>query len=563
MTFTGIPFWAVAGLLVGSAGALGFLHLLKILPRRVRVVTTLFWAHAAERATARTLLERFRHPVTYALLLLICSLVVLALGRPERVSAGSERQSRVLILNAGASMSAADPSTGRPRLDAAREVLLNEAKILAPDDFLAVIVADPWPRLAHAFGDPRPALPRRLAQVTPAALPADTDASLALAASLIRNRPNPMILLVTDRPVDDSAAATPQAGAPVRVARVGAPVPNAAILSAQFEPAPDNPFLGTLRIRIGGWAASPARVRVRIQRAGGAPLADSVRTISPGATDDVMIPRLRPDGDTLLVDLSGDDAVLADSHAAFRLPLRRRVRVHVAPAVPRAMTVLLKSAPEIDILSTHGNEDLAITVAGDTDPPGVPAIVLAGRGPEVAQGSAVQTRPGSPWVRGLQFEDALCGRGPSLVGLPDKAEPILLSGEQVLAAVSGYGPTQRLWISPALVAEGSTLPNRAGFAVFMIRSIRRLAGWEEDPVVLTPERALQDPLLVHRPDPATRVVVAPGSRTGSDLAATAAPSQGAGTGGRTFRPELFELLLGLALGLAVLEAVMHARGKIA
>ena len=78
MSFGFVP-WALGALgLVGIAGVLYALQRLRVRHRQVEVETTLFWQQAIEESRARVLTQRFRHPWTYALLLVICSLLWLS-----------------------------------------------------------------------------------------------------------------------------------------------------------------------------------------------------------------------------------------------------------------------------------------------------------------------------------------------------------------------------------------------------------------------------------------------------------------------------------------------------
>jgi hypothetical protein len=564
MTFTGIPSWAVLVLVGAAAGLLAVLHLLRVRPRPLRVVTTLFWRQAAEAAKARTLLERFRHPLTYALLLLICSLVVLALGRPER-RAGTESQvSKVFILHAGASMSARDARTGGSRLGAASQALLAEARNLALSDRLAVVVADPWPRILQGFEDPRPVLARRLSQVKPAQQPAAGPPAEALAGSLLHGRPHPEIVVFTDRAPDETTGLPANEAPPVRRVRVGSAASNTAILSAMFVPDQQNPLKGAFRIRAGHWGPDAKAVRVRVHRAGGAPLLDATRPITPGTTADFTADGLQADGDRVKVELTGDDAVEADNRAVFRLPLRQAIRVATDDAVPNPIGVLLSTAPEMDTSAPLGKEDVRILVGRGSKGTTVPAVVIIEEGTRIESGLPVRTTGDSNLIRGLELEDAVCGEGPALENLPLGSETLLTVGRATVAAwVRGKGQDHpRLLLSRAIVSQDATLPHRPAFAMMLIRAVRLLAGWEPDPIVLTPERALTDPLWADSSTPDRSVQVAPGSRVASDLTVSGEASGRVTASHRRYLPEPFEVLLGLALALAGLEAVLHARGKI-
>jgi hypothetical protein len=562
MTFTGIPFWAVAALIGAAAGILALLHLLRVRPRPLRVVTTLFWIQAAEAAKARTLLERFRHPLTYALLLLICSLIALALGRPERRADWESRVSKVLVLHAGASMSARDAKTGRTRLDAAAEALLAEARDLSPADHLAVLVADPWPRVLQGFEDPRPVLARRLAETKPAPQPAAGPASGALARSLLNGHPHPEIVVFTDRTSDQTGEQLTSGQPRIRVVRVGSPASNSAILSAMFEPDQQNPLKGVFRLRVGHWGSGEMRLRVRVRRTGGAPLLDTTRSVAAGATADFAVDGLQADGDRLEVVLSGDDAVKVDNKAVFRLPLRRPIRVSMDDGVPNPIRVLLRAAPEMDTSPARGNEDVRIAAGVRNETTAVPEIIVVDEGARIEPGLPVRAVGDSDLLRGLELEDAVCGQGPALENLASGSEPLLTSGRAVVAAWVEDRDRRRLLLSGATLSQDATLPHRPAFAVLLVRAVRLLTGWEADPIVLTPERSLEDPLWPASSDPGSSVQIAPGSRTASDLTAAGEASGEITASHRRFLPEPFEVLLALAVALAGLEGLLHARGRI-
>src|SRR5690554_4932984 len=105
MNVSGIPISAAVALAMSVAVVLALLHLLRVRPRPIHVVTTLFWQQAIEQPRARTLWQRFRHPRTYALLAAIGALLALALANPQLGGRG-EAVSEVIVLDAGVTMGA-------------------------------------------------------------------------------------------------------------------------------------------------------------------------------------------------------------------------------------------------------------------------------------------------------------------------------------------------------------------------------------------------------------------------------------------------------------------------
>jgi len=564
MTFAGIPLWTVTVLALGSAGLLAILHLLRVRPRQVRVITTLFWAHAAERSRARMLLERFRHPRTYALLLLICLLLCLALAQPQCEGEPADRIWEVVVLDAGSPLAAPDVSSDGSRFDLARQAAVAEATRLSLGDRLAVVIADPWPRLVQRFDDPRPLVAARLQGLVPAELPAAREAAIALARSLLRGHQNPRVLLITDRPVELPSPSADREEIDVEVICVGGPSGNAAVLSVMFEPDRVDPLRGRLLVRVGYWGPEPDEVRVRVLRAGGAPLLNTTALLDPGTWRDFAVPDLPADGDGLLVQLDAGDGALADDRASFRLPLRTVIRVATAGALPAPVAALLENDPTVRIVGPQDEHEVAV-IAQPVDWDGVgPAVIVSDDSPPIEAGSPLQVSGTSPLVRDLYFENATCGTGARVDTDDPASEALLYAGSDVLAVLSSASDAPRLYLGSALLAADSEVARRAAFAVFLTRALRHLAGWDETPLVITPERSLDDPLWAGLEAPSVEATIMPGSRLASDLSYASGDEEAAArpTGGRWAAPGLFEIVLALAVACLLIEATLHARGRI-
>ena len=564
MTFTGIPLWATLALAAGTTAAIALLHLLRVRPRELRVVTTLFWAHAAERTRARTLLERFRHLLTFALLLAFCLLLVLGLARPEWTKEPQRRVYEVVVVDAGLSMGARDHPGGEPLFDAARTRAMAEANRLSSQDRLAVIVADPHPRLVHRFEDPPALLRQQLSGLRPADVPAATGDALQLAGSLLHRRKNPHVVLITDRPSDRVAPSAEARSFDLKVVDLGRALDNAAILSALFEPGDENPLRGRFAVRAGYWGESPREITLQIVRGGGAPLLTEARLLSPGETSDFILVDLPCDGDELAVTLRPGDALDADNRCAFHVPLRAPIRVGVDGVIPDVLRIAMQADRSVTIAGTVGDDDADVVVGRARAALGRPAVILSDDGPEVSAGQPITVADTSPLLAGLDFTDATCGSGGSL-GAPDgAARPLLTAGDAIVAAVSNGGPAPRVYLSSALTAADADVGRRPAFAILVARALRFLAGWDDDPLVLAPQRVVEDPLWARRRDHDGPVVGMPGSRRASDLSRAGVTDVEAVPpgSGRWAGPPLYVAVLILAVGLFLLEAVLHARGRI-
>lgn len=337
-------------MILGAAGLLALLHMLKVRPDEVRAVTTLFWIQAARESRTTTLLERFRHPFTYALLLLICCLILLALGRPESGSFFADRVHGVIILDCTPSMAAKDED-GKSRMNRAGEAAAAEAKRLSPDDRLCLLVADPIPRVDHRFEDPPAFLRKRLAAARPCLGPADLSAALRLASSLLEDKTNPFILLVTDRKIEEDLLNLVDPSVDLRVRIVGAPAANAALLSAQFHYGEEDPALGVLHVRAGYWGNEKEEVRISIHREDEGLLAEQKALLAPATTHTFVFEGIPADIEKLALRIDPMDAVPSDNSAAFTLPRRRMIGVKVEGELPPHLQVLLESDPWIRIVN--------------------------------------------------------------------------------------------------------------------------------------------------------------------------------------------------------------------
>ena len=163
MSFALLPTLAVFGGLAFLAGALYFIQRLRVRHRDVVVPTTLFWQAAVQDARARVFVRRFRHPLAYALLLLIAALIWLAVAEPRAASATGE-QATVFLLDGSAGMAWGD------RFERACAMLLEQVERL-PDREAEVYLCGAWPRTLLRRGEHRVLLERRLERARPEACP--------------------------------------------------------------------------------------------------------------------------------------------------------------------------------------------------------------------------------------------------------------------------------------------------------------------------------------------------------------------------------------------------------
>ncbi|MCX6877732.1 MAG: hypothetical protein NTW21_28565 [Verrucomicrobia bacterium] len=525
--------WLFTGLAALTAGVLVALQYLRIRPRQVRVVTTLFWQQAADQARARTLFERFRHPRTYLLLLAASLLVLLALAQP--VFNAAHQIHRVVVLEAGLDMTTPDQ-----RFDKALELVRAEAAALG-DDHVAVLVADPRPRLLKHFDESLATLKSRLAGVQAADRPVIREDLLRAAKLLLVGRENGEVVMVAAQPVTSS---DPK----VRVLAAGEAMDNAFILSAVFVPDSADLTRGAFHCRVGYTGKQTGKVAVKVTRAEQA-LLEQAAEFKPGEVREFAVPRIAADGKVLSALVTGDDAVAGDSRVDFQLPDRRRILV--APVngfeLPSVLVTVLDSLPEVTAATGDGAK-LPVVRVGPVDSD---AQILIQ--PAEAGGELVTVRPSDhSLLDGLVFEDALC-RAPAMPLNVGKADlPLLRVGGSTVASLDAEA--NRLTIAGSLFDEDASLVRRTGYLVFWSKMLHHLAGWRNEPLTLSPVRA-------NRTEDATATaMVLKASMDNFDLAAGGKAATPAASG--SARLPVWQLLLVVALALMTLDALLNIRERI-
>ena len=179
------------GLLVPGALALTVLalpiilfYMLKLRRREVVVSSTMLWRQVLRDREANTPWQRLRRNLLLLLQLLILALLVLALAQPYREVAAAVQGNVVLLLDASASMRAADVSP--TRFAAAQNVARGLIDGLGADEVMTIIAAGPSPHvLASTTGD-KTALRRALTAAQATNGQADWQAALTLAAASAR-----------------------------------------------------------------------------------------------------------------------------------------------------------------------------------------------------------------------------------------------------------------------------------------------------------------------------------------------------------------------------------------
>ena len=464
MSFGFVP--AALGLLGLAVLAVGLflLQRIRVRHRQVQVETTLFWQQAVEESRARVLTQRFRHPWTYVLLLLISSLLWLAFAGLQR-DAGRERRF-VVLLDGSAGMAhgarfdraaaaAEAPAAGLPR--GARTVLLCAGRTQT--------------LLRH--GEDALLLRSRLEGRAPVAAPNSTVSELF---DVVRSRGDlpTTVCVVGDLPI--TAAERALLPKSVELQRLAVPAragANVGVVALGVRPAVSN-------------TAEAVDVLVEVASSNGADAAVPAPTLRidgvvwrqpPVAEATAFGRRFRyadvpAKGQLLEVRGSSEDALALDDAAAFVLPDRSRIPVTVEPGVPLVLRQVLATDPGL-VVRADGAA-VAVRMSGSEFGGELPALELSD--PEQVENAFLISHEA-----GLDPADVLeeLYEGLGLNEIDAMAAASALGRDVSVGARPAVHRQLAVW-RPLLEADFDFVRSRS-FPLFVGLGVRWLAGFEEGP----------------------------------------------------------------------------------
>jgi hypothetical protein len=325
-----------AAIAVGIAGAvaLTILYLLRLRRREVVVPFAPLWLGTAGVRRSTRWSERLRHLVSLALALTIFGLVLLAAYDPRPGDSDRAGRSLVVLIDRSASMAARDEDG--TRLAAARAQARALVTGLQPADraLVASFAAD---AVAESGFESDPGkLGRAVDRIAASDEAGDLDRALAFAAAVLRGRPRPTIVLVSDGgfSVDDRRAAPPNID--VRFVPVGRRARNVGIVSFAARRVPADPGQVETALAIENFGDDATSLVVQI-RSGGTPVERLKLTLGAHERRRVTLaqlfaPEARLEAALLATDgrplaATADDDLASDNRATAVVPPLRRRRV--------------------------------------------------------------------------------------------------------------------------------------------------------------------------------------------------------------------------------------------
>jgi len=462
MNFVMLPWTAVVAGLAGLAAALYVLQQLRTRYRDVTVVTTLFWKQVVDEAPVRKFRERFRHPLAYALILAICSLIWLGFAEPQ-FAAASDDTFHVLVLDASAGMAAAG------RFDSAVRELTREAARL-PVDRRQVIWSGGELRSLLAPGEHVLLLQKRLERLAPEPAPASVE-RLLRQLSAVRRAGQTSVVVFGDAPVRRQVLDLVPASITVgRAAQPQTLVGNAGITALGVSDAASGAWDRVdvlIDVQSSGDGAAMTAVGIRITL-DGQPVPDAVvsRTARPGGYS-LLVRDLPAAGGLLAARLGAPDTLPVDDAASLRLPSKPILKVMLSASLQREIGPVLKADSGVTVVTA--SPDVVIRRSGETAGGGVPALEFV---QTASQPQAfVLTHPAA-FESDLVLADAVEEIGLAQIDAMSLAQD---TGRRIEVSIA-LGQQWRFSVWDELLSEHYNFTRSRAFPLFVANAVRWLAG---------------------------------------------------------------------------------------
>ena len=187
--------------LAAVAGALILLaYILKMRRRRFEVPFSTLWHRVLREKETSTLWKHLRRILSMLLQMLIVALLLFAVLDPQLGGQSEDARNVVIILDASASMKAVDEGEDGqfPRIDEARRQAHELISSMGEGDAAMIMRMDGQTTPLSRFVSDKPKLHKIVDSVSASDTPADLERALRAAADALRERQNPMIVVIGD-----------------------------------------------------------------------------------------------------------------------------------------------------------------------------------------------------------------------------------------------------------------------------------------------------------------------------------------------------------------------------
>jgi hypothetical protein len=188
--------WIAGGAAVLAVGA----YIIKMRRRRFEVPFSRLWQRVLEQRDANALWKQLKRVLSLLLILAIIGIMLFAALDPTLGAIDRKARSVVILFDASASMKAMDGNDkgDQSRLDAAKQKAKRLIDGMGGGDVAMVMKVDGQATPMSRFSSDGPVLDKIVDDLVASDTPADLTRALGAAADALRDRPNPLIVLVSD-----------------------------------------------------------------------------------------------------------------------------------------------------------------------------------------------------------------------------------------------------------------------------------------------------------------------------------------------------------------------------
>ena len=201
MSFLGpIPLAMFAWIAGGAALLAVSAYIIKMRRRRFEVPFARLWRRVLEQKDANALWKQLKRLMSLLLILLILGIVLFAALDPTLGAVSRKARSVVVLLDASASMKAMDGDEAgtRSRLQIAKERAKALVDGMGGGDLALIMKVDGQATPMSRFSTDAPMLSKIIDGIQASDTPADLTRALGAAADALRDRPNPLIVVISD-----------------------------------------------------------------------------------------------------------------------------------------------------------------------------------------------------------------------------------------------------------------------------------------------------------------------------------------------------------------------------
>jgi Ca-activated chloride channel family protein len=202
VTFLGpLTFSTWAYVALGAAALAVGAYIIKMRRRRFEVPFSELWKRVLEQKDASALWKQLRRMMSLLLILLILGLVLFAALDPTLGAIDRKARSVVILVDASASMKTLDETRdNKPitRMDAAKQRAKQLIDSMGGGDVAMIVKVDGQATPMSRFSSDGRMLDKIVDGISASDTPADLSRALAAAADALRDRKNPLIVIVSD-----------------------------------------------------------------------------------------------------------------------------------------------------------------------------------------------------------------------------------------------------------------------------------------------------------------------------------------------------------------------------